>query len=318
MKKFYLILVTSLCLSVGVQSQTCYTISNRTNGNGLPGTCGSPNCSGNAKTGHIEINFGASCPVPIPTLTLVSVTVGSLPSPFCFDPGNCISPGVVRYCFRGSNLPNSGSMVLNLVQGASAWNCTYDVNGGSGVVLPVKLTLFKTELQNGKVRITWHTEQEANSKQFIVERSGDGRTFSSVGVVAAQGSSYQGVDYSFYDVAPLKGFNFYRLKQVDLDGHFEYSAVSRIDNRIAGIQLTQLAPNPVADQLNLKITSEVSVTVVANIYNNLGVLVSSNRYQLRPGVQVKQIAMSQVTSGVYEIIMLSASGEKLAEKIVKQ
>jgi hypothetical protein len=297
-------------------SQTCYTISNRTNGNGNPATCGSPACSGNAKTGHIDVSFGAVCPAIIPTLQLVSVTSGALPNPFCFDPGNCISAGTVRYCFRGSNLPSSGFMTLRFTQGAAVWSCSYTVNGGVGTVLPVQLSHFEAVLRHDQVLLEWRTEQEFNNDHFDVERSNGDGTFHSIGTVAGQGNSYSPVDYHFTDAAPLRGINLYRLRQTDIDGRTAYSAVRKIDNRIMGVQIRQLFPNPGQEEVTLGIVTDSPALLYARIYSIAGKEVFHAQKRMTGGEEFWLLHYARLSPGLYQLVVTSDKGGMLAEKML--
>lgn len=319
-KKIFLMKAILILLSAAMltqaSAQTCYSISNRTNGNGNPGTCGGPNCSGNAKTGHIDLSFGASCPGTIPSLQLISVTSGAMPSPFCFDPGNCISPGSVRYCFRGSNLPSSGFMTLTLTQGALLWSCTYDVAGGAGILLPVKLSFFTVKLSKGKVETQWRTEQEIDNKQFEIERSVNGVSFSPITVIAGKGTISTSSDYTFTDEAPLKGISFYRLKQEDIDGKATYSAIKRIDNRLPGIEINSIFPNPVHDLVNLSINVDHSMLLTAKIYDAAGQQVAAANRIMQAGLQSWRVNLPLLKAGLYKLVITGEEGSMLSEKLV--
>lgn len=311
-----ILIASAILYSLNLPAQTCFSISNRTNGNGNPGTCGTPSCSGNAKTGHIDVDFAGSCPGIIPTLQLISVTSGSLPSPFCFDPGNCISPGTVRYCFRGTNLPSSGFMTVRLTQGATTWNCTYDVNGGGGTLLPVKLTGFEAKLQQQQVLIKWNTEQEFNNEEFQVERSSDNETFTSIGTVKGKGTSYTLQHYSFTDKHPLSGISFYRLQQIDIDGHSSFSSILKIDKRIQGLQLKQLFPNPANKEINLQFVAEESSEIDLGIYNLSGSQLLFAHKKLSKGEQTLHIDLPELSSGMYQMVITNNKGGALTEKLV--
>lgn len=109
--------------------------------------------------------------------------------------------------------------------------------------LPLNLIDFSVSLQNEETILTWQTSQEINTTHFIIERSGDGETFSPTGKVDAAGNSPLAKDYSFTDTNPLHGINYYRLKIVDKDGTFTYSKVVVVknDNHIASFKIF---PNP--------------------------------------------------------------------------
>ena len=93
-----------------------------------------------------------------------------------------------------------------------------------GLILPVELTYFAASKYNQKVMLEWETALELNSSHFIVERSTDGINYIPVGELSAAGESYEIQSYSFIDQNPLHE-NYYRLKQVDFDGSYEYSDI---------------------------------------------------------------------------------------------
>jgi hypothetical protein len=109
--------------------------------------------------------------------------------------------------------------------------------------LPVVLTSFAVVAQAQGVRVGWRTASEWHSQYFAVERSPDGRAFTEIGQVAAAGSSGQPHHYELLDAQPLAGAAYYRLRQVDLDGSAQYSAVRVVANSNAQTGL-RLFPVP--------------------------------------------------------------------------
>jgi trimeric autotransporter adhesin len=112
------------------------------------------------------------------------------------------------------------------------------------VPLPVLFTSFKGQYDQSvnKVDLTWTTAMESNSKEYIVERSTDGRTYTAIGKVAAAGNSALPSTYGFTDAQPVSGLNYYRLQQVDIDEKTTLSNVVRIKtDRSAGFYA---GPNP--------------------------------------------------------------------------
>ncbi|MEJ7588177.1 MAG: hypothetical protein WKI04_11515 [Ferruginibacter sp.] len=90
------------------------------------------------------------------------------------------------------------------------------------VILPQRLVSFVVIKQNKRAIIKWSTSGELNSKTFDVERSADNKKWFPVANISATGNSIKKNDYLFTDNLPLKGRNFYRLKQTDLDGNKKY------------------------------------------------------------------------------------------------
>jgi hypothetical protein len=112
-------------------------------------------------------------------------------------------------------------------------------------ILPVTLLSFNATKQNNAVTVAWATAQEINSKYFIVERSTDGRSWSTVTTVNAAGNSNNKKYYNYVDNSPAKGINFYRLKLVDADNKFTRSDVKTV--LFSNIYQVKIAPNPATD-----------------------------------------------------------------------
>jgi hypothetical protein len=94
--------------------------------------------------------------------------------------------------------------------------------------LPVKLYGFRVSKQNNTALLQWNTAGEYNSQSFSIEHTSDGSNFTSIGTVAAARNSNTDKSYNFTDVSPANGNNYYRLKQVDVDGNFAYSEIKAL------------------------------------------------------------------------------------------
>jgi len=114
-------------------------------------------------------------------------------------------------------------------------------------ILPIQLTAFNGSLINGITSLKWITASEINAKEFGVERSANGIDFTAVGTVAAKNGNPSN-NYSFDDINPLSGINYYRLKLLDKDGKFRYSSTVVIKTDIKKIGLS-VFPNPVINSL---------------------------------------------------------------------
>ena len=125
--------------------------------------------------------------------------------------------GITKY--RGSTDGNiNGPRYASTLTGVSP-------NGFDLGVLPVKLKELTGTSQNGKVQLQWLSEIETNLGNFVVERSANGRNWEQLNSTAPKGN---GSKYEFTDIHPAAGINYYRLKSVDIDGHYEYSSVLSI------------------------------------------------------------------------------------------
>ena len=134
------------------------------------------------------------------------------------------------------------------------WSSTYRPMGS----LPVNFLFFNARKQSNTIALlNWKTAQETNSSHFDVERSTDAVNFNFIGKVNAKGNTSTESNYNFTDNAPAKGFNYYRLKQVDRDGRFIYTVarVLNFDDLDAGF--VKYYPNPTNGILNIELTDEI-------------------------------------------------------------
>lgn len=98
-----------------------------------------------------------------------------------------------------------------------------------GTSLPIELLSFTAKVQNEKeVLLEWVTETEINNDYFIIERSKNGNDFEKVGEVDAVGNSTDLERYNLLDKQPFSGKSYYRLKQIDEDGQYEYSSIKSV------------------------------------------------------------------------------------------
>ena len=92
--------------------------------------------------------------------------------------------------------------------------------------LPIELSYFAAEKSGNKVSLVWKTSSEHNNAGFEIERSVNGSTgWQKIASVKGAGNSSKEISYSYNDLSPVRGNNFYRLKQTDFDGSVKYSYV---------------------------------------------------------------------------------------------
>ncbi|MBP7821311.1 MAG: T9SS type A sorting domain-containing protein [Saprospiraceae bacterium] len=108
--------------------------------------------------------------------------------------------------------------------------------------LPVEIVYFKGILENRHVKLSWSTANERTNDHFEIEHSTDSAIFETIGSVNGKGTTNNVSYYDFIHQHPSKGANYYRLKQIDADGHFHYSTVVTVildEDQSAGVY-----PNP--------------------------------------------------------------------------
>lgn len=108
----------------------------------------------------------------------------------------------------------TGSQFASIIAAGGA-----DQNG----ILPIELLSFSSSLnKDEQVELIWETLSEYNNSHFDIEHSSDGFNFENIGRVSGAGHSSNSRNYEFLHSLPNQGLNYYRLKQVDYDGNYEY------------------------------------------------------------------------------------------------
>jgi hypothetical protein len=126
-------------------------------------------------------------------------------------------------------------------------------------------------IENEKSIITFSTIQEINNSHFEIEHSQSGTTYQKIVKIEGEGNSNKEIDYEFIHDTPSFGINYYRVKQVDLDGQYSYSNVASLIYRTDEVNVYS---NPVRDLLTVSLPRESSIL----IYNHLGQQIG--KYQL--------------------------------------
>ncbi|MDX5348961.1 MAG: hypothetical protein LPK19_17150, partial [Hymenobacteraceae bacterium] len=147
---------------------------------------------------------------------------------------------------------------------------------GSIVTLPVELTFFKGQLMSDRtVKLNWQTASEKDNDRFEIERSTNGKDFVAIGMLKGNGSTNTLTDYTFTDAEPMRGLNYYRLKQVDFDGTSEYSKVIALSSEHEGELTAKLVPNPCVDKDCAVMLYNVAENTVIELRDMTGRLVYS-------------------------------------------
>lgn len=125
--------------------------------------------------------------------------------------------------------------------------------------LPVKLSGFKGTADVAGNSLSWVSENELDNAGFEIERSTDGLHFEKIGMVSGRGNSTSRQEYNYVDQYAVPATAYYRLKQVDVNGSFSYSAVVLI-RRAQGMDLLAY-PNPFANRLFVELKNTNSTNI---------------------------------------------------------
>lgn len=183
--------------------------------------------------------------------------------------------------------------------------------------LPVKMSNLTGAAQNNQTHLSWNTYQEIDNSYFDIERSVDGINFTSIGLVNGKGNSNSAINYSFNDVTPYAGDNYYRLRIVDYDGSYSYSNVVRISNSNFSVEFSTFYPNPFRNKIDIIVncTSESKATIV--LYDNTGNLVVQKHSQCVKGLNKFTVDnLSGLSSGIY-LIKVITGNDIFSKQVVK-
>lgn len=173
--------------------------------------------------------------------------------------------------------------------GTSPNNRIDDFAIGENGSLPVRFKEFDIKNNKKENILSFSTASETNNDYFTIERSGDGRSFESIGEIKGASNSNQELSYEFVDESPLAGINYYRIKQTDFDGAYSYTEIRSVRHQTKNVIVS---PNRTDGKLN--VTSELDNYDVV-IYNTGGQEVQ--RHMALSGDQ--SLSIETLQAGVY-------------------
>jgi hypothetical protein len=200
---------------------------------------------------------------------------------------------------------------VNTIAPTLTSTATFDDLAEGSTPLPVQLLNFTaSDVQHQYVSLQWQTAQEVNNDHFEVERSINGDTFTKIDSIKGVGNSSIVQSYSSNDKNPARGINFYRLKQVDLNGKFTYSPVRIVKFGTTAAPLVY--PNPVSSVFTAVPGTELIREIV--IYSAQGRAV-----QFAMGNNTEEemlVNISGLAKGVY-ILKIKTDSQIYQYKILK-
>lgn len=178
--------------------------------------------------------------------------------------------------------------------------------------LPIKLISFNAVKNNAVVDLNWVTASEQNNTGFDVEKSEDGQLWTKIQFVetlAEGGNSNQILKYAITDSNPKAGKNFYRLKQIDANGTFEYSPIRMV--QFDAVNKVDIYPNPAQNHINI---NGLLGNEAINIYN-----VNGQQVATYDATNAKvQININHLVNGTYIIRITNQNGVTTLHKFIKE
>ena len=184
----------------------------------------------------------------------------------------------------------------------------------TGVPLALKFKSIKVYQLNKDLQVDWTILNEADIDHYEIERSSDGREFSTVGTVAALGNTVSEINYSWIDITATGQTYFYRIKAVDREGKFSYSSIIRIDLNRTGSGIS-IYPNPVTSgHISFQSGDLQKGNYTVIVYNSNGQRVYSQQLT-HPGGAITQLIELplSIQTGMY-FLQLEKDGLKVISK----
>lgn len=253
-----------------------------------------------SNTGVVQWNVAGTnaSPINCATVDIFLSTNGGLSFPIT------LATGVPNTGTANVAIPAVNTVAARvMVKGAN--NVFYNVSLDDFKIadpMPVTFISFTARKEGSKSILNWSTATETNSNKFIVERSSNGTDFKEViGTVKAAGNSTTVQNYSLADNAPLNKWNYYRLKQIDLDGKFAYSNIASVYFSKDNSSFVSIYPNPVKDQTTIDFYTVRAGKVKMEVYDSKGALVSSQTYNSVTGMNRTTIDVQSLSTGIYTL-----------------
>lgn len=179
----------------------------------------------------------------------------------------------------------------------------------TNITLPVSLTKFELEKNhNNEVLVNWQTATEVNNDFFTIEKSKDGMDWTEVTKVKGAGNSNNLLDYSFVDKQPWNGTSYYRLKQTDFDGMFEYFDIKTINSDSNTLLDLIVYPNPTNNKIvNIESSSVDFANAKINVFDILGKPLRDFNFTMLSKTKAR-IEFNSLSLGVY---YLNVNGKTL-------
>ena len=168
-------------------------------------------------------------------------------------------------------------------------------------VVPVELISFSAVIVENGIKLNWFTATETNNAGFAIERSLDGTNYSEIFFVGGNGTTTNRNVYTYLDKTARAGINYYRLKQIDFDGSYEYSQVAIVNLGVPDkFILDQNYPNPFNPTTRISFYVPQNSFVTLKIYDLLGTEISTLVNEDRvAGYHKIEFDATQLSSGIY-------------------
>ena len=182
---------------------------------------------------------------------------------------------------------------------------TVSLNYAAPAVLPVKLMQFSANKENGSVNVYWKVSENETGDYFVVEKSTDGKNFTTVKTVETNGMKGRS-EYVVTDNAAV-GTTYYRLQIVNRDGSVRYSKVAIVKGEDEAVEI-KLVNNPATASLNITYKTDKQASTTLKVYSISGAQVYQAKVNTVAGTNNISVPVQQLQSGSYVVVVDSTKG----------
>ncbi len=228
------------------------------------------------------------------------------------------TPGVYRFSITMGGKSGGGNVRFSI----DDINVNAPVIGCSDVqinkLLPVHLISFQGNMnKSNKVTLNWTVADNEIANNFEIERSFNGRDFTTVGVVFA--SEKMGTEnYTYYETTSGTDKVMYRLKMTDKNHEVDYSRILIFQLKSTITNNIKIIGNPVNDKLTFSYTSPATQMVDVKVYDMSGRVVVSNKVNSLEGSNVISLPLSSTFKAGMYVVEVNNGIELQSSKFVKQ
>ncbi|MCR9174067.1 MAG: T9SS type A sorting domain-containing protein, partial [bacterium] len=315
---------------LGIGSTTISQTSNATTSPGIDPLfpCGNPTLENtvwyffqtDSTGGQVELQItNTTC---TPSSNGIQVSINQITGAPC-DTANytnvyCANQGNTNDLIWGPVTLPPNTLYYITIDGYAGNDCDFDITLlGSVDPLPVELSQFNALCQGDETVLSWTTESEHNNDYFVVERSGDAQVFETIDVVSGQGTSTQSHQYVVVDNAPRNGVVYYRLKQVDFNGEYEYSDLIAVDCGVSG-NWAELYPNPSTGNSHLIVHAGIAKQGDLTITDQTGKLLFEKTLKAQDFNSEIALNGTQFEPGIYYVTVTTEEQQFVQKWIITQ
>jgi len=176
-------------------------------------------------------------------------------------------------------------------------------------VVPVTFTSVKAYRQAKDINVEWRVENEVNMKQYEVEKSINGTQFTTMSIKPASANSGRSAIYFVTDANPVEGYNYYRVKSMDINSTIAYSPVVKVLMGSLRQDIT-ISPNPVADgKIHLQLMNQPGGRYGIRLLNKPGQVILSKEINHAGGSSTELIKPDyNLAHGIYQLEVTNPDG----------